>query len=91
VQALHLYWRLTSAYVRSEMQYRVSFVLRLLGSFAVTIVDFAGIAVVLSRIPLLAGWSLGGLVAYEMAQRLPADRGPYWLEDHRAQILALCA
>ncbi len=56
---LDLYRRLTGAYVRSEMQYRVSFVLRLIGSFAVTIIDFAGIAVVLSRIPLLAGWSLG--------------------------------
>lgn len=58
-ELLALYWRLTGAYVRSEMQYRVSFVLRLIGSFAATFVDFAGIAVVLSRVPLLAGWSLG--------------------------------
>jgi ABC-2 type transport system permease protein len=55
---LDLYRRLIGAYVRSEMQYRVSFGLRVVGSFLVTITDFAGIAVVLSRVPHLAGWTL---------------------------------
>ena len=53
-----LYWRLAGANARSEMQYRTSFVLRVLGSFLLTITDFAGVAVVLSRVPHLAGWTL---------------------------------
>jgi ABC-2 type transport system permease protein len=55
---LDTYRRLASAYARSEMQYRVSFFLRMLGMFVVTIIDFAGIAVVLSRVPHLQGWTL---------------------------------
>ena len=55
---LDTYRRLAGAYARSEMQYRVSFALRMVGTFAVTIIDFAGIAVVLARVPHLQGWSL---------------------------------
>jgi ABC-2 type transport system permease protein len=56
---LDVYRRLLGAYIRSEMQYRTSFVLLVMGSFLANIVDFAGVAVVLSRVPTLAGWSLG--------------------------------
>jgi ABC-2 type transport system permease protein len=55
---LDLWRRLVGAYARSEMQYRVAFVLRVIGTFSVTIVDFAGVAVVLNRVPHLAGWTL---------------------------------
>jgi ABC-2 type transport system permease protein len=65
---IDLYRRLVGAQVRSEMQYRVSYVLRTIGSFAVTIVDFAGVVVLLSRVPSLAGWSLGEVaLLYAMA------------------------
>lgn len=50
--------RLAAAYARSEMQYRLSFALRTISSFAVTIVDFAAVAVILARVPHIAGWSL---------------------------------
>lgn len=53
-----LYFRLVWARIRSEMQYKVSFILRTLGSFAATFIDFAAIAVLFSRIPSLSGWSL---------------------------------
>ena len=53
-------WRLlVGAYARGEMQYRVSFFFRLIGSFVITIIDFAAVAVLLARIPHLAGWSFG--------------------------------
>jgi ABC-2 type transport system permease protein len=57
-----VYRRLAGAYARSEMQYRVSFILRIIGTFVITVIDFAGIAIVLTRVPHLAGWSL-----YEIA------------------------
>lgn len=62
-------WRLlVAAYARGEMQYRVSFLFRVLGSFIVTIIDFAAVAVLLSRIPHLAGWSFGEVaLLYGMA------------------------
>ncbi|MBI3973616.1 MAG: ABC-2 family transporter protein [Chloroflexi bacterium] len=53
-----LYRRLIGAQIRSQMQYKVSFVLRMLGSFAGNLIDFGAIAVLFNRIPALAGWSL---------------------------------
>lgn len=54
-----LYWRLIGAQVRSQMQYKVSFLLNLVGAFLATIIDFLAVAVLFTRIPHLAGWSLG--------------------------------
>ena len=51
--------RLVAAYARSEMQYRVSFVFRVLGSFVLTVIDFGAVAVLMSRVPQLAGWHFG--------------------------------
>jgi ABC-2 type transport system permease protein len=56
---LDLYRRLAGAYVRSEMQYKVSFFCRFWAAFLGNIIDFAALAVILSRIERLAGWSLG--------------------------------
>lgn len=55
---LSLYVRLTGARVRAEMQYKASFFLRTAGTFAANLVDFAAIAVLFGRVPVLAGWSL---------------------------------
>jgi ABC-2 type transport system permease protein len=57
-ELITLYCRLVWARIRGEMQYKVSFLLRTIGSFGVTIIDFAAIAVLFSRIPHLSGWSL---------------------------------
>jgi len=54
-----LYGRLIRAQLRSQMQYRVSFLLALIGSFAVNIAEFALLLVLFTRVPLIAGWSLG--------------------------------
>lgn len=60
--------RLVAAYARGEMQYRVSFVLRVAGAFALTIIDFGAVAVLMSRVPYLAGWRFGEVaLLYGMA------------------------
>lgn len=65
---LALYRRLVGAQIRSEMQYRTSYVLRVIGSFLANIVDFAAVYVLLRRVPALAGWSLGEVaLLYGMA------------------------
>jgi ABC-2 type transport system permease protein len=57
-QLFSLYARLITARFRSQMQYRMSFVLALLGSVASTAIEFAAIVVLFSRIQTLAGWTL---------------------------------
>jgi ABC-2 type transport system permease protein len=58
LEGVQVYWRLVSAHTRSQMQYKVSFVLRTLGTFVGNLFDFAGIVVLFGRVPQLAGWSL---------------------------------
>jgi ABC-2 type transport system permease protein len=58
MESLTLYVRLVSAQLRSQMQYKVSFILSLIGSFLVNLVQFGVVAVLFTRIPQLAGWSL---------------------------------
>ena len=53
-----LYLRLVHAQVRSQLQYRVSFVLYLAGSFVLTITEFLGIWVIFHQLPTLRGWTL---------------------------------
>jgi ABC-2 type transport system permease protein len=54
-----LYVRLVRAQMRAQLQYRVSFVLQLLGAFALSFVDFLTVLVIFQHLPYLAGWSLG--------------------------------
>ena len=68
VESFRLWRLLVAAYARGEMQYRVSFAFRLAGAFVITIIDFAAVAVLLARIPHLAGWSIGEVaLLYGMA------------------------
>ncbi len=53
-----LYFRLISARLRGQMQYKVSFLLALCGDFLVNIGEFGAAVVIFTRIPLLVGWSL---------------------------------
>ena len=53
-----LYWRLVGAVIRAQMQYKLSFVLDMLSFTMTTALDFAVIAVLFSRFPSLAGWSV---------------------------------
>jgi ABC-2 type transport system permease protein len=58
MEPLSLYVRLVGAQLRGQMQYKVSFLLALLGSFLVNLTEFGVILVIFTRIPLLVGWSL---------------------------------
>lgn len=58
IELLSLYVRLVTARLRSQMQYRVSFSLTLLSSFLITVIEFAGILVLFSRVRMIAGWTL---------------------------------
>ena len=53
-----LWCRLAAARVRADWQYRTSFVLFTLGQALVTLLDFAAIAVIFSRVDVLAGWTI---------------------------------
>lgn len=55
---LALYPKLVGARVRSQLQYRVSFVLYALGAFILTTADFFAIWVIFQHIPALEGWTL---------------------------------
>ncbi len=53
-----LYWRLIGARIKSQMQYKVSFVLELLGFALMTALEFAVIVILFSRFPSVAGWQI---------------------------------
>lgn len=53
-----LYLRLIGARVRAQLQYRVSFVLDVVGAGLISFTDFLAIVVLFSHLPRLAGWSL---------------------------------
>src|SRR5579859_3396064 len=53
-----LYLRLVGAQLRGQMQYKVSFVLSLIGSFLACVIEFGVVLVLFNRIQLLAGWTL---------------------------------
>ena len=54
-----IYARLVGARIRSQLEYRVSVALQLVGSGLLTAVDFAAIAVIFANVPSLGDWSLG--------------------------------
>jgi len=53
-----LYWRLIWARIRAQMQYKISFWLELFGFLLITGAEFSVIAILLTRFPSLAGWSI---------------------------------
>lgn len=58
-RALNLYFRLIGVQMRSQMQYRWSFLLDMLGVLFITLAGFLTIAFVLQRFGNIAGWTLG--------------------------------
>jgi ABC-2 type transport system permease protein len=57
--SLKLYLRLIGAQVRSQMQYRVSFILEIITVGIITVLEYGSLALVFSRFKSLQGWSLG--------------------------------
>jgi ABC-2 type transport system permease protein len=58
VEPAALYLRLVRAQLRSQMQYKVSFLLAMVGTFSLCVTEFGAVLVLFSRVPLLADWSL---------------------------------
>jgi ABC-2 type transport system permease protein len=57
-EGLRMWRRLIGARIRSQLQYRVSFVLNTLASFALTFIDFAVVLALFSHFPQMDGWTL---------------------------------
>ncbi len=53
------YYRLLGAQLRSQLQYRTSFILDVLGTGVITVVEFGAIALVFGRFGSVQGWTLG--------------------------------
>ena len=56
--ALYLYFRYIETSIRSQMQYRASFIMLSLGHFAGTGIEFIGILVLFERFNAIHGWML---------------------------------
>lgn len=56
---LNIYFRLLRVQLRSQLQYRVSFLFLLFGTGLVTLLEFASIALALQRFDTIRGWDLG--------------------------------
>ncbi len=57
--AVHIYLILIASRIRSQMQYKVSFVADLFGNMVGTGVDFLALALVFGHVRAVAGWDLG--------------------------------
>jgi ABC-2 type transport system permease protein len=55
---LRLYFRYLGVSIRSQLQYRVSFIMMTIGHFLTTGIEFVGILVLFSRFGNIRGWSL---------------------------------
>lgn len=56
--SLRLYWRYVDISLRSQMQYRASFVLRAFAHFLVTLAEFLGFVALFQRFGQIRGWEL---------------------------------
>jgi ABC-2 type transport system permease protein len=57
-ELLGIYRRLVGARVRSQLQYRLSFVLNLVGAALISFLDFAAILILFEQIDALGGWTV---------------------------------
>lgn len=56
--SVRLYFRLVGISLKSQMQYRASFILMTAGYFLITCIDFIGILVLFARFGTIRGWQL---------------------------------
>ena len=57
-QLLGIYRRLIGARIRSQLQYRLSFALNLVGMALITFLDFAMILIIFEQVDALGGWTV---------------------------------
>jgi len=58
VESVVLWRRLVGAQIRSQLQYRVSFVLDVAGAFLISFIDFLAVLVIFHNVPRLGEWSV---------------------------------
>jgi len=58
---LRLFFRFAGMNIRSQMQYRASFIMLTLGNFTVTIFEFLAISILFTRFGTIKGWTLGDI------------------------------
>jgi ABC-2 type transport system permease protein len=75
-ELLGIYAKLYRSRIQSQLQYRLSFALQVVGMFGATFLDFLVIAVIFSRLTSLGGWSL-----WEVAFLYGASYLPFKLAD----------
>lgn len=56
---IELYFRLIASRIRAQMQYRLSFVMDVIGNFFSNLTDLAALFVMFTQATALGGWSLG--------------------------------
>ncbi|MBN1400979.1 MAG: ABC-2 family transporter protein [Anaerolineae bacterium] len=61
---LKLFWRYVEVSLRSQMQYRASFIMLSLGTFLVTGIEFVGVWVLFDRFGALRGWQLAEVALF---------------------------
>jgi ABC-2 type transport system permease protein len=59
IHALQIYRRLIGVQIRSQMQYRASFLMEVFGTGLITLLEYGSIALVFERFGNLGGWTLG--------------------------------
>src|SRR6478752_2725006 len=79
MDSLRLYMRYVDVSFRSQMQYRASFLIRALGHFAITGLEFMSFVFLFKRFGQIRGWTLPQMglfygiisVAFEIAEAVP--------------------
>jgi ABC-2 type transport system permease protein len=64
MNAFFLYFRYISVSFKSQMQYKVSFLLQVLGQFLATAIEFLGIWALFSRFNSIGSWTLGEIAIF---------------------------
>jgi ABC-2 type transport system permease protein len=64
MNALRLYGRYASISLRSQLEYRASFVMQAIGQFLITGMEFAGIWALFSRFGQIRGWTLAEIAFF---------------------------
>lgn len=64
LDSIALYGRLVSVSMRGQMQYRASFLMLVVGTFAISFLEFGGVWVMFDRFGHLRGWSLAEVAVF---------------------------
>ncbi len=64
MNTLRLYWRYVSISIKSQMEYKVSFLLQLIGNLLGTAIEFFGIWALFSRFNQIGGWTLAEVALF---------------------------